>query len=239
MSDRYHSWRDIGMGPTRREPLIKNVIGNFDFNNEVDNRYTQPKGCPFCAIVLTYSDKIKKHFCCKCGHPLTEEDRRILDGRDPPIKPTIDKQRVLPNNNEIEIDSVGSTADAAGGIRKNEEGFSPMKRGANSDVVTSREQADGIGSGYIKTLPSKGGKKSNLYQTPSGKLIPLDPDRQNLINSGKLIIDANDIIPESTGSNQFETVTPSELRMRESPEYRDRFRHYEHGNDEHKSGLQV
>jgi hypothetical protein len=215
-SDYHYGWRDIGMGPRRKEPLIKGVYGNFDFNNQVDERYVQPKGCPFCSIVLTWFDKIQKHICTKCGHPMTEQDRRILEGREDPT-PTIDKQKVLPNN-DIEID---------------ESGFTPMKRAGNTDVLTRREQADGIGSGYVKTLPSRRDKKSGLYETPSGKLIPLDPDREKMLNQGYILTDGEDIVHESS-SNTWETITPSELRMRENPKHRDRFRSYDE-----PSGLSV
>ena len=229
MSDRYYGWRDIGTGPRRTEPLIKNVIGNFDYMKD-EQMVEPPPGCEFCGIVLTYFDKIKKRICTRCGHPMTDEDKRILDGIDTPIKPTIDKQKVLPNN-DIEIDDTGSTATATS-IRKNEEGFRPMKRGANSDVVTSREQAGGIGSTFIKKLPSRGGKKQNLYETPNGKLIPLDADRQKMINQGKIITDAEDIIP--SGPGVIEAISSNELRQRESPEYRECFRKYDES-----SGLSV
>jgi hypothetical protein len=214
MSEYHYGWRDIGLGPIRTEPTIRGVFGNFDFMKEEQQKYEEPKGCEFCGIVLTYSDKIKKSFCTKCGHPLTEEDRRILSTPGASVVPTIDKERVLPNN-EIEIDDIGGTGSM---IRKNEEGFTPMKRGANSDSVSRREQTEGIGSGYIKALPSSSRDKKrnnpNLYRTPSGDLIPLDSDRRKMIDEGKIIISAKDEIPEGTGPNHAEVVSSDELRRR-------------------------
>jgi hypothetical protein len=205
--DYYYTRLEPGLGYIRK-PLITSVIGNFDDNNNGSGE-KEEEGCLYCGIVLEYSDKAKRKFCFKCGWPLTAEELKSLAAKD--FQPaTIDEEKVLPNN-DIRIDKIGGTSvggAGAGGdaasIRRNEEGFTPMKRGANSDAVARREQREGVGSGFIAPLRSR----------PEKKKKPTDPDIARIENQGGYVFESTEIIPKG-GMETYNPQTQRAINERE------------------------
>ena len=89
-----------------------------------------------CGRKLVYSDKIQKRFCPECFSNLTRVERDIL------LTPT--------NNISAAEDTVGVSDDIETGIiHPNEEGFVPMKRGGNTDVIT-RQLEDEAGGSFAR-----------------------------------------------------------------------------------------
>jgi hypothetical protein len=214
MSDYHYSWRDIGLGSIRREEPMP-IIGNFDFMKE---QYREPKGCEICGVVLTYSDKIKKSFCTRCGRPLTEEDRMILSGADK------DAPR--------EIDEIGATSST---IATGDSGATAMKRGGNSDKIARQEEGNVIGTGFIQALPSR--RKQN---NPNSILDENDGTRRVMERQGAYLTHSEVKMP-TPGVDVKETYDAGTWHAMNEREYYYRRRNYGRGLDfdNQSSGLKV
>jgi hypothetical protein len=210
--DYYYNWRDIGFGPVRTKPMISHVIGNFDDNNNNEPYLKESDFCSVCQCELVYIDRIKKKVCRDHGCNLTPEEQRILSTKRED-DPTIDKAKVLPNR-DIEIDEIATTTAGAGIIRKNEGGFTPMKRGANSDAIARREEAE-TGGGYTVAIPSRRSKKK---EDPND----FDPDglKAKLEAQGAYIISSEITMPKGvdvkqTYNSEQELYRQKQMRLRE------------------------
>jgi hypothetical protein len=235
----YYGWRDIGTAGLRRTaagPEINLIDTGNNSNNNGDNsnRSSSDKYCSSCGCKFIYSTKIRKWFCPERGCNLTKEESDILLGK------AASSQQQQTTTTAFEKQAKSLLDDLEPGIGG---GFIPMQRAGNTDVIGRQE---GDGGGYTMTLPSRkkdkgGGGGGGYYTTPSGEVIELDSEQQKRVDKGYTILEAYTHLPEPTGSNIMESLTPEELRQQEdfNRRYNRNYNVNPDGSDNSQNGLGV